>query len=493
MKYLLQFLSAAFFVTTRPCSAFFAKPTSPVDSCLYLASSSSSHTNTAPHSPTIATIEESRALSSILGDDCTIHEFLETVWQNIPRVYRKSTTTKINDSNNNNPLSRQVAMGLPGIIRALENGCNAFLDQSNPDWQNTFPMVYNAQKQSLTLRELVNSYGNDLFAAYLDGCSVVMNHVDCLSAETALLCEDMQQTFPYAYANAYLTPPLSQAVSAHADDRDVFVVQVYGSKAWSVYEKVPIEYPYGQEQVGKNGLAVPTSVLEGPKVVDTTLQPGDVLYIPRGFVHEAKTSQKEPSYHITIALATFDWALTGQLTTLMRQVLDAQPEFRQALPVQFGMRRDYANILPEHKQMLEERIHRAFEVASQQITSETIHNYLQQKYEWHRNKSRPDRVARVTAATAEKNDETIGGVQMDTWIARSSSRGKPQQQRQQQHIRKESAETLSSILNSVLNDKPIQVSQLLPVVQDCDTICDLTLLSFVRTCVERGEVVIVKR
>lgn len=491
MRHLFQLVLAAFFLTTKSCLAFFTAPTPPVDSCLYL--SPLTYTNSDRHSSTTATAEESIALSSILGDKCSIDEFLETVWQKTPHVYHKSTTTTTvgDDSNDNNPLSQQIGMGLAGIVRALENGCDAFLDSSTPDWQNTLPMVYNAQKKSLTLRELVNSYGNDLFAAYLDGCSVVMNHVDRLSAETALLCEDMQRTFPYAYANAYLTPPLSQAVSAHADDRDVFVLQVYGSKAWSVYEDVPIAYPYGQEQVGKNGLVVPTSVLEGPKIVDTTLQPGDVLYIPRGFVHEARTSEKEPSYHITIALATFDWAMTGQLTTLMRQILDAQPKFRQALPLRFGMKQDYDSILPEHTQQLDQQIQQAFEVARQQITSETIHHFLQQKYEWHRNKSRPDRIARISAALAETDSNAAPCVQMDTWISRASSRD--ESPKQQHRIRKESVETLSSIINNVLNEEPIQVSQLLPMVQDCDTICDLTLLSFVRTCVERGEVVIVKK
>ena len=41
------------------------------------------------------------------------------------------------------------------------------------------------------------------FAAYLDGCSVVINHADGQSPWLAALCDDLQQggTFPHACAN----------------------------------------------------------------------------------------------------------------------------------------------------------------------------------------------------------------------------------------------------------------------------------------------------
>ena len=92
--------------------------------------------------------------------------------------------------------------------------------------------------------ELKLTYNNNLFAAYLDGCSIVLNHADWSSPWIAALCEDLQRSFPHAYANVYITPPSSQAVRAHADDRDVIVIQVAGKKAWTVYSKIPIPFPY---------------------------------------------------------------------------------------------------------------------------------------------------------------------------------------------------------------------------------------------------------
>ena len=42
------------------------------------------------------------------------------------------------------------------------------------------------------------------------------------------------------------------------------------------------------------------------RAVETTLKRGDVLYVPRGFVHAA-TCGEEPSLHATVAVATYDW------------------------------------------------------------------------------------------------------------------------------------------------------------------------------------------
>ena len=43
-----------------------------------------------------------------------------------------------------------------------------------------------------------------------------------------------------------------------------------------------------------------------------TMVPGDILYIPRGFLHEATTSE-EPSLHITVTVPTSDYCWGVQL------------------------------------------------------------------------------------------------------------------------------------------------------------------------------------
>ena len=98
---------------------------------------------------------------------------------------------------------------------------------------------------------------------------------------------------------------MSQAVGPHADDRDVFVVQIDGEKLWTVYDERPVPFPGPDEQVGKTREFPPNFF--SSKKRKFRLQENDVLYIPRGVVHEAETSGKDASLHVTIALATHDW------------------------------------------------------------------------------------------------------------------------------------------------------------------------------------------
>ena len=80
--------------------------------------------------------------------------------------------------------------------------------------------------------------------------------------------------------SAYLTPPGCQGLAPHHDDVDVFIVQTQGEKRWKIYTplvRLPREHSEDLER-GRLGKAV----------LDVTLKKGDVLYLPRGWVHEVR-------------------------------------------------------------------------------------------------------------------------------------------------------------------------------------------------------------
>ena len=98
-------------------------------------------------------------------------------------------------------------------------------------------------------------------------------------------------------ANAYYTPRAAQGLPVHHDTHDVFVLQVSGEKRWLVYEPV-LELPLKDQRYSPE-LGDP-----GTPVLDLTLQPGETLYLPRGWLHEALTSRSD-SLHLTIGLNTY--------------------------------------------------------------------------------------------------------------------------------------------------------------------------------------------
>eukprot|EP00658_Telonema_sp_P-2_P039251 TRINITY_DN2807_c0_g1_i2.p1 TRINITY_DN2807_c0_g1~~TRINITY_DN2807_c0_g1_i2.p1 ORF type:complete len:374 (+),score=100.53 TRINITY_DN2807_c0_g1_i2:107-1228(+) len=141
----------------------------------------------------------------------------------------------------------------------------------------------------------------------------VLNHADLYHQNLARLCASLRDQLVHVYANMYLTPPRSQAVGTHTDDQDVIILQIAGTKLWTLYES-PVTLPYTHEMVGKTGphRAV-TDQMREKVVEEVELQAGDLLYLPRGMMHEARTGDGNLSLHLTLTCPSHDftWAKFG--------------------------------------------------------------------------------------------------------------------------------------------------------------------------------------
>ena len=117
-------------------------------------------------------------------------------------------------------------------------------------------------------------------------------------------------------ANAYVTPPSSRGFSAHYDVHDVFVLQLAGRKHWTIHAPVlarPAARPAVGTAVGRGGRGRASS----EPAIDTVLEPGDALYLPRGWLHAA-TALGEVSAHLTVGIHVVTrFALVEALTALV--------------------------------------------------------------------------------------------------------------------------------------------------------------------------------
>lgn len=129
--------------------------------------------------------------------------------------------------------------------------------------------------------------------------------------------------------NAYVTPAQSRGFDPHYDVHDVFVVQIAGEKRWRIHEPALVN-PLPSEpwstvraEVERRALGVP--------IIDETLGPGDVLYLPRGWIHSA-TALGGTSVHLTIGVA----ALTRRdIVDLLLESIDSH-DLRASLPLGAG-------------------------------------------------------------------------------------------------------------------------------------------------------------
>ncbi len=139
-----------------------------------------------------------------------------------------------------------------------------------------------------------------VLAEFEAGATIVIQGLHLNRAETASFCRALEGALDHAVqANAYYTPRGSQGLAVHHDTHDVFVLQIAGEKRWLVYEPV-LDLPL-KEQRYKPELGGP-----GAPVIDTVLGPGDTLYLPRGWLHEARTSEVD-SLHLTVGINVYTW------------------------------------------------------------------------------------------------------------------------------------------------------------------------------------------
>lgn len=162
----------------------------------------------------------------------------------------------------------------------------------------------------------------ELQRVYAEGRTVVIMTMQQRWQPVARLCRNLEGIFHCpVHANLYLTPTGAQGFDAHFDTHEVLVLQLEGRKTWRLYgpkRTLPL--------VGER-FNIPREQL-GP-VRELHLAPGDLLYVPRGHVHEAFTAQ-EPSMHLTVGVNVYRWAdlLHEALAALTRD----DERFRESLP-----------------------------------------------------------------------------------------------------------------------------------------------------------------
>lgn len=132
-------------------------------------------------------------------------------------------------------------------------------------------------------------------------------------------------------ANAYVTPPQNRGFDAHYDVHDVFVLQIAGSKRWTIHPPVHPD-PLRDQPWTEHRTAV-AEAAGGEPFLDTVLAPGDVLYLPRGWLHAAQ-AQGAVSIHLTLGVHTWTrHALAEHLTRSALALLRDDPRMRASLPL----------------------------------------------------------------------------------------------------------------------------------------------------------------
>ena len=174
------------------------------------------------------------------------------------------------------------------------------------------------------------------------GSTLIVNAIHEYHPPIARLARDIENRLAtYVNVNLYASWQSTPGFATHWDDHDVFAIQVIGQKEWHLF---------GQTRYS------PAAHDNQPNVEQPThpvwmgdLTAGDVLYIPRGWWHDARVDQANEglgSLHLTLNTR----AVTGTwiLRWLESKLLDHEVFRRNApLAADDGVRADYFGELAE--------------------------------------------------------------------------------------------------------------------------------------------------
>jgi len=163
------------------------------------------------------------------------------------------------------------------------------------------------------------------------GASAVLNDVDSLTPGLAGISNALEAAgLGKAQANVYISWRSHKAFRTHYDTHDVWAVQVEGEKDWNIWEgraEWPIPHPVfkGQPQDHRDGA-------RGKLREVVRMKPGDLLYLPRGWYHDA-LAEAPASVHVAYGVHA---PLGMDLMNILVERVLYEPEFRKPLPRQDG-------------------------------------------------------------------------------------------------------------------------------------------------------------
>ncbi|MEZ5934402.1 MAG: cupin domain-containing protein [Alphaproteobacteria bacterium] len=159
------------------------------------------------------------------------------------------------------------------------------------------------------------------------GATLVANDIDHLSTGLTAFSKCMEQALgAKIQGNLYCSSKRRPGFAAHFDTHDVYAVHVEGTKTWHIYEgraEDPIAHPMFKSLTREHH-----EKAKGELLMDVVMEPGDLLYLPRGQYHDA-IADEGGAVHIAFG-ATYPIGM--DVMSMLFDLALAEPVFRANLP-----------------------------------------------------------------------------------------------------------------------------------------------------------------
>jgi lysine-specific demethylase/histidyl-hydroxylase NO66 len=250
----------------------------------------------------------------------TLDEFFRDVWEKKPAVFRnpggRDFTSVFSVEAVDELLSSSVLRG--NDVMLVRDG----VYPARPTYSTTDTWA-DASYAYSTVVDAAKVYEQ-----YDDGHTIIMHAIHRAWLPLARLCRQLEDTLNCTVSGAaLLSPPnldpdnVHQGPRVHFDVNDHLIVQISGTKTWRFYD-MPFPLPL------RNQLKFMPKADGAVCSWELTLYPGDALYFPGGFRHDAIATDQH-SLHLPISLVAFRWhdALNRAL-----EALELDVRFRHTIP-----------------------------------------------------------------------------------------------------------------------------------------------------------------
>lgn len=183
-------------------------------------------------------------------------------------------------------------------------------------------------------------------------------------------------------ANVYLTPANSQGFAPHYDDIEAFILQIEGKKRWKLYHPLSVgeilprfsSRNFNESEIGKPFL-------------DVVLEAGDLLYFPRGVIHQACTIDDTHSLHLTLSVYqknSYGDLFEVLLPEALKSEFNNNIEMRRGLPLNIA---SHVGQLHKNKNTQERKefVNKVKEMLHKLVDNISVDNgidLMQKKFQW---------------------------------------------------------------------------------------------------------------
>lgn len=298
--------------------------------------------------PDTGSIEEGKRLFEVLIRPYKVAYFMEKMWEKHPlRTVRKC------------PTFFKELLSIDSIDKMLRH--------------NHLEFTKNVELQFKEGNEAMTPIGRALpptiWQYHNDGCGIkVINpqtYIPSLHAMNATLQEYFQCMIE---STVYLGSKNSDGYEPRYEDVETLILQIDGKRHFRVYK--PTHRTTVLPRESKNADPVE------PPVEDVILMAGDVLYFPRGFVHEATTAAESHYLHLNLSLyrkQTFGDLLEILFPMALKEAMTENINLRKGLPLDIWQNMGVVNSdnYYRDRDVVIAEIKRCFETVCRYVKSDT--------------------------------------------------------------------------------------------------------------------------